>query len=93
MVWRCYVRDITSVGARLEFSDAPVLPTDFNLTFDGKTMRPCRLQWRIANEVGVSFESSKKNWSNAPSYNPATQPFAFNCASFAAIKANLVWHI
>jgi hypothetical protein len=37
------------------------LPTDFNLTFDGKTMRPCRLQWRIANEVGVSFESSKKN--------------------------------
>jgi hypothetical protein len=26
-------------GARLEFQDAPVLPTDFNLTFDGKTLR------------------------------------------------------
>ena len=38
-VWRLCVRDITSLGARLEFTDAPVLPTDFNLTFDGKTLR------------------------------------------------------
>ena len=60
MVWRCRVRDITSLGARLEFPDAPVLPTDFNLTFDVKTLRMCRLKWRIANEVGVSFQPLKK---------------------------------
>jgi hypothetical protein len=52
LVWKCSVRDITSLGARLEFPDAPVLPTDFNLTFDAKTLRWCRLRWRIANEVG-----------------------------------------
>ena len=60
LVWRCCVRDITSLGARLEFPDAPVLPTDFNLTFDAKTLRRCRLKWRIANEVGVSFQLPTK---------------------------------
>ena len=60
LVWRCCVRDITSFGARLEFHDAPVLPTEFNLTFDAKTLRRCRLKWRIANEVGVSFQFPKK---------------------------------
>jgi hypothetical protein len=39
LVSKCSVRDITSLGARLEFQDAPVLPTAFNLTFDGKTLR------------------------------------------------------
>jgi hypothetical protein len=60
MVWRCRVCDITSLGARLEFPAAPVLPTDFNLTFDAKTLRWCRLKWRIANEVGVSFQFPTK---------------------------------
>jgi hypothetical protein len=39
---------------------APVLPTVFNLTFDGKTLRRCQLKWRIANEVGVSFQRSMR---------------------------------
>ena len=53
----CAVRDITSLGARLESSDVPVLPTDFALTFDNaRTLRRCRLIWRIANEAGVTFE-------------------------------------
>jgi hypothetical protein len=60
LVWKCFVRDITSLGARLEFQDAPVLPTAFNLTFDGKTLRRCHLKWRIANEVGVSFQRPRK---------------------------------
>jgi hypothetical protein len=60
LVWKCVVRDITSLGARLEFQDAPALPTDFNLTFDGKTLRRCHLKWRIANEVGVSFQRLRK---------------------------------
>jgi hypothetical protein len=53
----CSVRDITSLGARLEFADAPVLPTDFALSFDSaRTLRRCNLIWRIANEAGVTFE-------------------------------------
>jgi hypothetical protein len=60
LVWKCFVRDITSLGARLEFQDAPALPTAFNLTFDGETLRRCQLKWQIANEVGVSFQRSKK---------------------------------
>jgi PilZ domain len=60
LVWKCFVRDITSLGARLEFQDAPVLPTAFNLTFDGKTLRRCHLKWQIANEVGVSFQFPRK---------------------------------
>jgi len=56
-VWDCYVRDITSNGARLEFPSAPVIPSVFNLTFDSaKTLRACHLVWRIANEVKASFQ-------------------------------------
>jgi PilZ domain len=66
LVWKCIVRDITSLGARLEFQDAPVLPTAFNLTFDGKTLRRCHLKWRIANEVGVSFQTPEKDLTSAP---------------------------
>src|ERR1700739_4752378 len=64
LVWKCFVRDITSLGARLEFQDAPALPTAFNLTFDGKTVRRCDLKWRNANEVGVSFQRSRKTRPN-----------------------------
>jgi PilZ domain len=64
LVWKCFVRDITSLGARLDFPDAPVLPTDFNLTFDGKTLRWCHLKWRIANEIGVSFQRPKESRRN-----------------------------
>jgi len=60
LVWRCYVRDITSLGARLEFPDALVVPTEFDLTFDAKTLRRCQIKWRIANEVGVSFQHPGK---------------------------------
>jgi hypothetical protein len=60
LVWKCFVRDITSLGARLEFQDVPALPTAFNLTFDGKTLRRCHVKWRNANEVGVSFSTLGK---------------------------------
>jgi hypothetical protein len=41
-------------------SRRPRPPTAFNLTFDGKTVRRCHLKWRIANEVGVSFQRLSK---------------------------------
>jgi hypothetical protein len=59
-VLNCRVRDITSGGARLEFADAPAIPTQFTLTFDsGKTLRGCDLIWRIANQIGVRFRLSQ----------------------------------
>jgi hypothetical protein len=62
--WDCRVRDITSRGARLEFADAPVIPTQFSLTFDsGKTLRGCDLIWRSANQAGVRFRLSQtRQW-------------------------------
>jgi hypothetical protein len=61
LVWDCFVRDITSLGARLEFPNAPVLPAVFDLTFDcAKTLRACQIVWRIFNEVGVSFQLPKR---------------------------------
>jgi hypothetical protein len=62
LVWDCLVRDISSLGARLEFPNAPELPTDFDLTFDSaRTLRACHLVWRIANEVGVTFQEIEAN--------------------------------
>jgi hypothetical protein len=58
--WDCFVRDITSLGARLEFPNAPVLPTNFELTFDcARTVRVCHLIWRMANEVGLLSRRSR----------------------------------
>jgi hypothetical protein len=58
----CFVRDITSLGARLEFPNTPVLPANFELTFDcARTVRACHLIWHIANEVGVAFEEIEVN--------------------------------
>jgi hypothetical protein len=89
MVWRCYVRDITSLGACLEFDDAPVLPIDFNLTFDGKTMRSCRLQWRIANEVGVSaFNARKRNEATPDLSLPQHSPSLLSCFQLRFVRSN-----
>ena len=71
-VWGCYVRDITSNGARLEFPSAPVIPSVFNLTFDSaKTLRACHLVWRIANEVGVRLSATDLG---APLHSSSYQP-------------------
>jgi hypothetical protein len=46
---------------RLEFQEAPVLPTDFNLTFDAKTLRWCHLKWRTGNKVGGVFSTREED--------------------------------
>lgn len=55
-VVECTVRDISEGGARLEFSDTTVLPTDFELTvpIDG-TIQPCTKVWTRHNMIGVRF--------------------------------------
>ena len=52
----CAVRDISSLGARLEFSEAAKVPNIFELTFDhARTLRVCHVAWRTGTELGVEF--------------------------------------
>lgn len=53
----CGVTNITS-GAGIRTQDLPVLPVNFELTFDHfHSVRKCRLIWRQSDFIGVAFES------------------------------------
>jgi PilZ domain len=53
----CLVRDISATGARLEVSNAVLLPDAFDLYVAQKdtTMR-ARITWRRDGEIGVEFD-------------------------------------
>ena len=52
----CLVRDFSSAGARLIFSDAVSVPEAVDLYIPHKDkMLRARVQWRHGNEVGVVF--------------------------------------
>ena len=53
----CLVRDISATGARLEVSNAVLLPELFDLYVPQKdTTYRVRITWRAAGEIGVEFE-------------------------------------
>ena len=53
----CTVRDISSTGAALEFSDFLRIPDNFTLVIPEDRLRlPCRVVWRSEYRVGVRFE-------------------------------------
>jgi hypothetical protein len=52
----CIVRNNSSLGARVEFSNAAIVPNIFELTFDNaKTLRVGHVVWRTRTELGVEF--------------------------------------
>jgi hypothetical protein len=52
----CVVRDLTTVGARIEIPNTIDLPDVFKMTFDGgRSTRPCRLVWRTFSATGLKF--------------------------------------
>ena len=54
----CFVRDVTNVGAGIRTQDLPILPLNFDLSFDNfRTVRRCRLIWRDGDYIGVAFEN------------------------------------
>jgi hypothetical protein len=54
----CLVRDVTNVGAGIRTQDLPLLPLNFELSFDNfRTARKCRLIWREGDYIGIAFES------------------------------------
>src|SRR4051794_29867570 len=63
----CLIRDISSTGARLEVSNAVLLPDAFDLYVAQKdaTMR-ARITWRRDGEIGVEFEHAAAAPTPAP---------------------------
>ena len=54
----CVVRDISSTGAALEFSDLIRIPNEFTLIMpDDRLKLSCRVVWRRGYRVGVRFDN------------------------------------
>jgi len=65
-VYQCLVRDITSLGARLEVTSTALLPSIFELTFDSaRTMRACHVVWRTTRQIGVEFSLARPSGDEA----------------------------
>ena len=53
----CIVRNISATGAALTMDSTTHVPDTFDLSFDGgRTLRPCRVLWRTAREIGLEFQ-------------------------------------
>jgi hypothetical protein len=53
----CTVRDISTTGAALEFSDLIRVPDNFTLIMPGDGLKlPCKVVWRREYRVGVAFD-------------------------------------
>lgn len=52
----CLVRDISEIGARLQFGGPVTVPDalDLHIPAKNQTLR-CKVKWREADEIGVSF--------------------------------------
>ena len=56
-VIHCTVQNITGGGACLKLANTYGVPQTFDLTFEhGRTRRSCRVVWRTADQLGVTFE-------------------------------------
>jgi len=55
-VFSCIVRDVTNSGAGIRIDRMPIIPIDFDLSFDNfRTIRRCRLIWRNTDLIGVTL--------------------------------------
>jgi hypothetical protein len=71
----CVVRNISETGARLELR-TPVLHNAFDLVFDDNEwpQRACRVVWRKANGIGVTFEAAADGIATVPVLAKVLQP-------------------
>jgi hypothetical protein len=61
----CMVRDFSPLGAKVEFSNAALLPDEVDLTIARKGFCcAARIVWRRANEAGFAFRNPRQ--SNPP---------------------------
>lgn len=56
----CVVSDVSETGARIDVQDSKILPDAFvlMLTSNGAARRFCHIVWRKPTQVGVKFERS-----------------------------------
>lgn len=53
----CLVRDISTLGARLEFPATASIPDRFELKIENaRTIRVCQVAWRTNTHVGVEYQ-------------------------------------
>jgi len=63
----CLIRDYSEQGARLKFSEAVNVPEAIELYIPNKEeTHRARVEWRIGNEVGVSFGTEIQSPSVSP---------------------------
>jgi hypothetical protein len=53
----CTVRNVSVMGACLQIDNHYGVPDAFAITIDG-VARPCRVMWRSAARMGVSFKQA-----------------------------------
>ena len=51
----CRVRDLSDTGACLVVASPVGIPDTFDLVFADGTVKPCKIEWRKAEKIGVSF--------------------------------------
>ena len=51
----CRVRDLSEVGACLLVASPLGIPDTFDLAFNDGSIKPCKVEWRKADRIGVSF--------------------------------------
>jgi hypothetical protein len=57
----CLVRNFSTLGAKVEFENAALLPDEIDLTIPRKgTSWTARIIWRRANAAGFAFRNSKQ---------------------------------
>jgi hypothetical protein len=57
----CTVENLTGAGACLRLASTFGVPETFDLTFEhGRTRRSCRVIWRTADKLGVTFAAAEQ---------------------------------
>ena len=55
--YACTIRDISTTGAALDFSDFIRVPDKFTLIMPGDGLKlPCKVVWRREYRIGVAFD-------------------------------------
>lgn len=63
----CLVRDYSEAGAKLKFSDSVTVPESVELYIPNREeMLRAKVEWRVGNELGVSFGEEVRAPSIAP---------------------------
>jgi hypothetical protein len=51
----CTVRNLSDEGACLKVASPVGIPNTFELALDRTSVRPCRVTWRKATQIGIGF--------------------------------------